>query len=127
MMHSRPSVNRPKGGARLAVRLTLAQVKAAGRLHGKLQEWRVIDCALDSLAKSTPGFGPEATLLKSVAVNALYGTNVFAIVRVARHVETTLAKRDLSAEGPDLVEELAKVPIGGASGERSRVTIPMSL
>lgn len=113
-MSPKLSLNRSAGGRRLAVPLTLDQVEAAGRLHGTLQEWQVADRALYALARSTPGFGPDATLLKSVAVNALYRTNVFAIVRVARHVESTLTERDLDIAGPDLVEELANVPLGGA-------------
>lgn len=70
----------------LAVPLTMAQIEAANRLHGKLIQWQVTDRALHILQENLPGFDSEATLLKVVAVNQLYGTNVYAVVRMVRHV-----------------------------------------
>ena len=69
---------------KLAVPLYKRQIDAAGKLRQNLQQWQKSDAALVALHKKFPGFTPEACLLKSVAVNAIYGTNVLAIVRVAR-------------------------------------------
>lgn len=83
---------------------------AAGSLHSTLTQWRVTDDALSRLQEAMPGFGPEETLLKVVAINALYGTNVFALVRAATHVQTVLGSADLANAGPELVESLANIP-----------------
>ena len=53
-------------------------------------------------------------MVKAVAVNALYSTNVYAIVRVAEHIAGVLARSNLAAAGPELVEEMATVPAGGS-------------
>jgi hypothetical protein len=53
----------------LAVPLTMTQIEAANRLHGKLLQWQVTDRALYILQVNLPGFDIEATLLKVVAVN----------------------------------------------------------
>lgn len=92
----------------LAVPLTMAQIEAANRLHRKLIQWRVTDQALHLLQESLPGFESEATLLKVAAINQLYGTNVYAVVRMAQHV--TVVMQDTGGmEDADLVEELAKL------------------
>ena len=92
----------------LAIPLTMAQIEAANRLHGKLLQWQVTDRALHALEENLPGFAIEATLLKVVAVNQLYGTNVYAVVRMAQHV--TEVMQDASGiEDTDLVEELASL------------------
>jgi hypothetical protein len=51
--------------------------------------------------------------VKAVAINALYGTNVLAIARVAEHIVEVLGRTDIAAASPALVEELAAVPQGG--------------
>ena len=71
--------------------------------------WRNTDAALFQLAKTSPGFDGPSCLLKSVAVNALYGTQVWAIVRRAEHVETVLRTTDTATAGRDLVPRLAKM------------------
>lgn len=87
--------------------LTPAQIAAANRIYERCDVWQRSDRALESLRDRMPGFGPEATLLKAVAINALYSTNVYAIVRLARHVQTVLADADLDKAGPELVEKMA--------------------
>ncbi len=92
----------------LAVPLTMTQIEAANRLHRKLIQWRVTDRALHTLQEDLPGFEIEATLLKVVSVNQLYGTNVYAVVRMAQHV--TEVMQDVgSMEDADLVERLASL------------------
>ncbi len=92
----------------LAVPLSIAQIEAANRLHGKLLQWQVTDRALHTLQENLPGFDIEATLLKVVAVNQLYGTNVFAVVRMAQHV-TEVMQNARGMKDVDLVEELASL------------------
>ena len=52
--------------------------------------------SLGQLRQALPGFGPTETLLKVVAVNALYGTNVLALMRAAKHVEQVLGSVDFA-------------------------------
>src|SRR5258706_11679744 len=92
----------------LAIPLTMTQIEAANRLHGKLLQWRVTDRALYILQENLPGFDIEATLLKVVAVNQLYGTNVYAVVRMARHI-TEVMQDACGIEDADLVEKLASL------------------
>lgn len=92
----------------LAVPLTMAQIEAAKRLHGKLLQWQVTDRALHTLQENLPRFDIEATLLKIVAVNQLYGTNVYAVVRMAQHV-TEVMQDGGGMEDADLVERLASL------------------
>lgn len=101
------------------VRLTEEQIAAAGRLHSTLAQWRSTDSALSRLQEGMPRFGPEESLLKVVAVNALYGTNVFALVRAATHVQAVLGSADLAKAGAELVESLADVPTT-STGRRRR-------
>lgn len=91
-------------------RLTAAQVEAARALHSSLTQWQSIDKALVELQESLPGFGLTETLLKVAAVNALYGTNVLALMRAAIHVQKILGSVDLTKAGPALVESLADIP-----------------
>lgn len=107
-----------EGGARL----TPEQVEVAGALHRTLKQWRVTDEALRRLGQAIPGFGPEEALLKVVAVNALYGTNVFALVRAAKHVHAVLGSTDVACVSPQLVESLANIPTTSAGRPRRYVS-----
>ncbi len=102
---------------KLAVPLSQQQIEAAMRLQATLDQWSATDEALEALAKRFPDFDPPSTLLKTVAINALYGTNVYAHIRMARHVGDVLAKTDCAAAGPELVERLAALP--KAEGQKS--------
>src|SRR5947209_9662363 len=92
----------------LAAPLSMTQIEAANRLHGKLLQWQVTVRALHTLQENLPGFDIEVTLLKVAAVNQLYGTNVYAVVRMARHV-TGVMQEARGMEDADLVEELASL------------------
>ena len=89
----------------LAVPLDADRIELTGRLREHLPGWVDTDRALMDLAERFADFGRSAVLLKAVAINALYSTNVYA---VARHVESTLAETDVGRAGPDLVEQLAR-------------------
>jgi hypothetical protein len=88
-------------------------VAAASEAHRRLTGWGRSDEALAAVRDGLPGFGPGETLAKISVVNALYATNVFALVRVAEHFATVLTRQDLRAAGPELVEVMARVPQGG--------------
>jgi hypothetical protein len=98
-----------KVAEQLAVSLGPEQIQAATELHNKLETWATTDRALTKLAQLLPGFGPEESLIKAVAINALYGTNVMAITRMAAHISTTMSNTALIDAGPELVEELARL------------------
>ena len=89
--------------------LTLEQIDTANRIHDQLSEWALVDRSLDLLSKSFPEFDLESTLLKAVAVNELYYTNVFAIVRMAKHMSQILIEPGNME--PCLVDRLATVAI----------------
>ena len=95
----------------LEVPLAQTQIDAACRLHRRLKQWWLSDAALRRLRKTLPGFDREACLIKSVSINSLYGTQVFAIVRMAQHVHAVLRKPDIRAGGIKLVERIALLPV----------------
>jgi hypothetical protein len=95
-------------------------VRAACDLHATLVPWHRSDEALLAIKAGVQGFSPAATLAKVAAVNALYYTNVFALVRVAEHFSGVLALADLETAGPDLVDALADVPQGGTERRKVR-------
>src|SRR5260221_11619680 len=92
----------------LAVPLSMPQIEAANRLHRQLPQWQITDYALHALQVHFPGFDAEATLLKVVAVNQLYGTNVYAVIRMAQHIAKVMSEAD-NMEDADLVEKLASL------------------
>jgi len=104
----------------LAVPLPITKIEAANWLHGRLEQWRLADQALIRLAHCCPDFAPDACLLKVAAVNALYGTNLYAITRMAQHAARILAKTDLATAGPELVERLADLPATEAQKQKRR-------
>jgi hypothetical protein len=107
---------------KLALPLYKRQIDAAGKLRQNLQQWQKSDAALVALHKKFPGFTPEACLLKSVAVNAIYGTNVLAIVRVANHVKDVLSRHNLAQAGAELVIKIANAPSEEGRPSRRRTS-----
>jgi hypothetical protein len=95
----------------LTVPLTAGQIAAAIRLHDRLPNWDISDRTLVALRERMPGFTPEETLVKTATINALYGTNLFAVVRMAEHVAQVLAETNLASAGPELVEQMAALPM----------------
>lgn len=109
----------------LAVPLSAAQIEAANALHKRLTGWATTDRALALLRERCDGFGPEATLLKVVAVNQLYGTNVYAVGRMAAHVVQVVTDHPPGPQADQeddirLVERIAALP-KAAGQQRDRV------
>jgi len=98
---------------KLTVQLKPEQVAAANRIHARLLDWRLIDDALELLARNAAGFSPEATLLKVATVNSLYGTREFALVRIALHFHRVLTGARGDVAPGVLVEQMAAVPMEG--------------
>src|SRR5438874_5756468 len=105
----------------LAVPLSQEQVDCACRVHERLAQWRLSEAALEKLADKFPGFSAEACLLKTVAVNEIYGTQLFATVRMARHIEGLFASTSAGTADLGIVEQIAALP--SREGEKRRMSI----
>ena len=93
---------------------TVELVKAACEKFDRENE--LSELALAELFRQYPHNG-ELThiLLKVVAVNSLYRTNIFALEAVARHIRSNVPDIDaLVASGsPEVVNTIARISIGG--------------
>jgi hypothetical protein len=96
------------------VPLTSSQVDAASRLHSRLKQWSATDSALEALGRVFPGFDLAASLLKVSALNQLYGTNVYAVFRMAEHVGRVMA----GSLSDGLVERIAALPARDGLGAK---------
>ncbi|GHO89165.1 hypothetical protein [Dictyobacter formicarum] len=90
----------------LAVPLLRSQIDVANRLHQQLRQWKDTDQALEALHIRFPGFDMDSTLLKVVAINQLYGTQIYMVVPMARHVTEVMRAAD-GLEDTELVEQIA--------------------
>ena len=107
-------------------RVTGKQIDAALRIHGRLKQWRLSDVALNKLRDKMPGWSDEATLLKCVAINALYGTNILAIVKMAQHVTSAFEViQNLSAD--ELVARIALLDLKDGKPPRNHVSFASKL
>jgi hypothetical protein len=97
----------------LAVPLTHKQIDLAAELHGTLDQWRLSDNALRRLHQALPGFDEDACLLKSIAVNQLYGTQILAIFLMAKHVRQVLSRVGATEQGAVLVDQIAALTLNG--------------
>lgn len=99
----------------LAVPLTLRQIEAANSLRDQLPGWVTVDQTLIDVAARFPEMDSSAALVKVAVLNQLYGTNVYAVFRMAEHVRSVLWDFNLSAlcepfADTALVERLADLP-----------------
>ena|SRR5581483_9077901 len=101
----------------LCVTLTADQIAAAREIRSRLKYWQEADAALRKLAIALPGFDAEVALLKVAAINTLYGTNLYAFQRMAKHIEKVVGSKRLQLS-PMLVEQIAAVP--PRKGQRPR-------
>jgi hypothetical protein len=89
------------------------QIEASGRIHRDLREWSLSDAALRRLRETLPGFDSETCLLKSIAIDALYGTRVLAIKRMSEHVAVVMEETNIRTAGSELVERIASLQGAG--------------
>jgi hypothetical protein len=106
--------------------VTKMQIDAALGMHRRLKQWRLSDEALNTLRDKMPGWDDEASLLKSVAVNSLYGTNVLAIIKMAQHVSSVFktAKKPFS---DTLVAKIAFLDLKDGKRPRNHVSFASKL
>ncbi len=95
---------------RTTIPLLASQLAAAKKLYTRLPQWHATNEALAALGQRFPDFALPSVLLKVAAVNQLYGTNVYAVVRMAEHVSAIMAKYDGSQADTTLVEHIAALP-----------------
>jgi hypothetical protein len=93
-------------------------------MHDTLEQWRLSDNALRRLRKALPGFDQEVCLLKSIAINQLYGTQVLAIIPMAKHVGHVLSQPGATEEGAPLVDKIAAFSLNGKT--RRCTSLPSS-
>ena len=101
----------------LNVQLSQSQITVAAQIHRQLPYWNAADEALTLLARQVPGFSLPEAMLKVAAVNQLYGTNLLALTRMAKHISSELGRGSFEA-GPILVERIACLPT--PEGQRAR-------
>lgn len=94
----------------LRVPLATAQIEAAQRIQAYSGGLSAVSRALAELRDRFPGFDPVASLLKTVVLNQLLSTNVWAVVRMAEHIAAVM--RDVSPTDADydLVDRIAALP-----------------
>ena len=104
----------------LLIGLAQKHVGVACQIYHCFPQWMTNDAALGLLRKICPDFTREECLLKAVVVNILYSTQVRAIIRMARHVESVLAEPEVKSAGgeAELVKRLAALP-KAREGERN--------
>ena len=84
-------------------------IRAATELYDTyFLEWQLCNRAFDTLRASHPCWDEELSLLKAVAINQLYGTNVYSIVPLARNVAKVMSERPV--HDVSLVARLATYP-----------------
>jgi len=73
---------------------------------------QLTEIALTDLIRQYPlNTNPAHVLLKVVAINRLYNTNIFAVHDVARHITNLRIDSNLAQGTPDLVKRIAEVTI----------------
>jgi hypothetical protein len=87
------------------------QIAAAQRLFARMPGWKLAERTLDEIARRFPEFDDVACVAKVTTLNALYGTNVYALLRMAEHVRDVMAECGAAPKGADLVERLANLPV----------------
>ncbi len=97
------------------------QIDAAQAIYSKYTaSSRRIDGALATLDTAMPDFSPPAVLIKAAAVDKLYGTYAYYIDLAALRVREVLDGADRASAGPELVEDMAAVPLPGGKIIRYR-------
>lgn len=90
------------------VPLQQLEVDAANCIHDLMEAWRndseVMQKLRDELRDQ---WDVPASLLRCIAINGLYSTNVFAIRRMANHVSRVMTSVTIDCPPADLVERIA--------------------
>ena len=101
---------------------TEERVKTACMKFDQDQDVLLVEQSLKELFDQFPGNNDlPHVLLKVVALNRLYSTQIFAVVDVARHIHRNAQAIDaaLAAGSPGIVETIAKVTVTVSGKERN--------
>lgn len=82
----------------------------------------MVEGALEELFKLYPeNADSKQVLLKVIAVNTLYRTNIFAVMTVAEHIARNVPDIDISLRSgdPEVVEKIARIKVGSEGKERN--------
>ncbi|MCB9935907.1 MAG: hypothetical protein H6840_09460 [Planctomycetes bacterium] len=72
-----------------------------------MPRWQLAESSLVKLAEAMPAFDLQACLVKTVAVNSIFGTQVLATMRMAEWVHKLLGNGRRQEHGIELVETMA--------------------
>jgi hypothetical protein len=92
--------------------LTQPMIEAAKRLHDsdpRLDGWRLSSEAILSVKDKYPGFDETSCVVKTVAINSLYSTQIYWVLHVAKHVARIMGDRP---DDQSLVAALADAGAG---------------
>lgn len=103
----------------LAIVLSEHQIESARRMFASMPRWQLAEGALVALAEAMPAFDLQACLVKTVAVNSIFGTQVLATMRMAEWVHKLLGNGRRQEHGIELVETMAALKPN--EGDKPRV------
>lgn len=103
----------------LAVALSESQIESARRMFASMPRWQLAESSLVKLAEAMPAFDLQACLVKTVAVNSIFGTQVLATMRMAEWVHELLGNGRRQEHGIELVETMAALKPN--EGDKPRV------
>jgi len=101
-------------GAHPVSRLALdrRQVEAACRLRATLSGWNEADAILLDVRQRYPSTDRASCIVKSVLVNQLYSTRVFAITEMGSWISAKLSQTPIPSD-VDLVDRIASLELAG--------------
>ena len=102
-------MSREDAGMR-CIPVTEADIDRARRLLEMADGFTATIDAMDLVHKKLPGFDLPTCLVKFAAVNTLYGANVYAAVRMAKHIHH-MRLSNTDSLGPDFVDRLSELPV----------------
>lgn len=103
----------------LVVTLSESQIESARCMSAFMPRWQLAEGSLVRLAEAMPGFDLHASLVKAVAVNSIFGTQVLATMRMAEWVHGLLGDGQTNEMGVGLVETMAALKPN--KGDKRRV------
>lgn len=100
-----------EAGTKNAGPISLKKVELANGWFDEVDSVKKPDVVLDLLSERFPGNDIESTLIKAVAINSLYGTNVFAIYNAAEHIAGELKNPKINYKDDKFINRLATIEV----------------
>lgn len=104
-------MNGKKTKSKPILSLSIDRIELANYWFYEVSSVGTSDIVLDLLAEKFPDNNIESVLIKCVAVNSLYGTNVLAIYNAAEHVTTELASPYIDYDDDEFIKRLATISV----------------